>query len=465
MRANPSDPYSKVLVLTGDTADDLLIAAMALTMQRDLLQGEQVRIPSLKVPAAREPDDAPRWLSTERINRIGDMISAAELQTDGSNPVAVYMRLPPDLYFGTKQNLGFHLGYRYNAIPLSDGSTLQVSLNSSYVSSTPLPHTDKDSAQLDAIVPVPVSDMRPFSNSLVMRFLFQLAKKGECQDTAPNNLQGVILKDSYLDIRDIPHWAVLPNLEIFANAGYPFTRRADLADTAVVMPENPGPEELELFLTLMGHFGGQTGYPVLNVTVTNAEGMRADSQKDYVILGTVDDQPALNRLNPSLPVMVDGSGLHIQDTQGFFAQLQHAWWKVRSSDRVQSGQLEIAGGLPDALIEGIEWPSGSSRSAVVITLRDRSVVANFLSVFLKNSQSSDVSQSVSVLHGSHFMSYRIGKDFYHVGSLSTWIQLNMFFSDYPWIMVVSTIVSCFLLAVILRAMLRRRARGRLQGND
>jgi cellulose synthase (UDP-forming) len=465
MRANPSDPYSKVLVLTGDTADDLLTAAMALTLQRDLLQGEQVRIPSLKLPGAREPDDAPRWLSTERINRIGDMISSAELQTDGSDPVAVYMRLPPDLYYGTKRDLGLHLGYRYNTIPLSDGSTLQVSLNNSYVGSTPLPHTDKASAQLESIVPVPISDMRPFSNSLLMRFLFQPAKKGECQDNPPSNLQGVILKDSYLDIHDIPHWAVLPNLEIFANAGYPFTRKADLGDTAIVMPDNAGAEELELFLTLMGHFGAQTGYPVLNVTVTNAEGMKADSQKDYVVLGTVDDQPALNRLNPALPIMVDGSGLHIQDTQGFFAQLQRAWWKVRSSDRVQSGQLETAGGLPDALIEGIEWPSGSSRSAVVITLRDRSVVADFLSVFLKTSQSSDISQSVSVLHGSRFISYRIGKDFYHVGSLSTWIQLNMFFSDYPWLMVISTIVFCFLLAVILRAMLRRRARGRLQGND
>ena len=44
-----------------------------LRLQRDLLQGDQVRIPSLKLPAAREPDDAPRWLSTEKINRIGDI--------------------------------------------------------------------------------------------------------------------------------------------------------------------------------------------------------------------------------------------------------------------------------------------------------------------------------------------------------------------------------------------------------
>jgi len=465
MRTNPSDPYSKVLVLTGDSADDLLTAAMALTLQRDLLDGAVVRIPSFKAPAPRAPDDAPRWLSTDKTTRIGDISQTSSFDTDGSSPVAVYMRLPPDLYYGAKQILGFHLGYRYNGIPISNDSTLQVSLNNSYVSSTPLPHTDRASAQLETIVPVPVSDMRPFSNSMLMRFAFLLPRKGECQDAVPGNLRGAILKNSYLDIQGIPHWAVLPNLEIFANAGYPFTRKADLADTAVVLPDTPTAEEIEMYLTLMGHFGAQTGYPVLNVSVTNSRGMKTDGLQDYLVLGTVDDQSAIGRLNPSLPVGIDGSGLHIQDTQGFFAQLQHAWWKVRSSDRVQSGQLETAGGLPDALIEGIEWPSGSNRSVVVIALRDTDVVANFLSVFLAASQSSDVSQSVSVLHGPRFTSYRIGNDVYRVGSLSLWIRLNMLFEDYQWLMVISTLGFCFLMAVIIRSALRRKARSRLQGND
>ncbi len=334
-------------------------------------------------------------------------------------------------------------------------------MNDSFIGSTVLAQTDKAST----VISVPISDMRPFSNSMLMRFIFLMAQKAECNDVASNNNQkGSILKDSYLDIQGIPHWAVLPNLEIFANAGYPFTRKADLADTAVVMPDRSSPEEIEMFLTLMGHFGAQTGYPVLRVSVTNTDGMKSDSLRDYLVLGTIDDQPAIGRLNPSLPVGVDGSGLHIQDTQGFFAQLQHAWWKVRSSDRIQSGQLETAGGLPDALIEGIEWPKGSNRSVVVIALRDKDVIPNFLSVFLKTSQSSDVSQSVSVLHGSRFVSYRIGNDVYRVGSLSLWVKLNMLFSEYQWLMVISTLASCFILAIILRSTLRRKARVRLQGN-
>jgi cellulose synthase (UDP-forming) len=465
MRTNPSDPYSKILIFTGDSADDVLTAALALGLERDLLEGDTVHVPSLKMPAPSVPDDAPRWLSTDKITHVGDILQIGSLETDGTNPVAIYLRLPPDLYYGARQNLDLHLGYNYNSIPLANGSTLQTSLNGSYVSSTSLPHADQASAQLDPVIPVPVSAIRPFSNSLLMRFLFHLAKKDDCQDAAPDNLKGAILKDSYLDIREIPHWATLPNLEIFANAGYPFTRRADLSDTAVVLPDAATPEEIEMYLTLMGHFGAQTGYPVLNVSVTNADGMSSDRSKDYLVLGTVEDQPAINTLNSSLPVGVDGSGLHIQDTQGFFAQLQHAWWKVRSSDRVQPGELETDGGLPDALIEGIEWPAGSKRSAVVIVLRDKDVIPNLLSAFLKTSQSSDISQSVSVLHGTRFSSYRIGDDVYHVGSLSRWLQLKMLFEDYPWLMVIVILGFCLLMAVILRSILRRKARTRLQGNS
>jgi cellulose synthase (UDP-forming) len=68
------------------------------------------------------------------------------------------------------------------------------------------------------------------------------------------------------------------------------------------------------------------------------------------------------------------------------------------------------------------------------------------------------------LHGSRFVSYRIGNDVYRVGSLSLWVQLNMLFSEYQWLMVISTLASCFFLAVILRSILRRKARVRLQGN-
>jgi cellulose synthase catalytic subunit (UDP-forming) len=255
----------------------------------------------------------------------------------------------------------------------------------------------------------------------------------------------------------------LPNLELFATAGYPFTRNPDLAGATIVLPETPVPEEIELYLTLMGRFGAHTGSPLVGVSVTNPDGMTSDAPQDYLVLATLEDQATISRLIPSLPVTIDGSGLHIQDTLGFFAPLEHAWWKVHSFDRVQPPQLETAGRPPDALIEAIEWPRRSTRSVVVILLRDKNVVPGFLSASLKPSQS-EISQSVSVLQGSRFTSYRIGGNPYRTGTPSLWMRLNLFFTDYPWLAVLLLFAVSALLARILRATLRRKARLRLQGD-
>ena len=70
----------------------------------------------------------------------------------------------------------------------------------------------------------------------------------------------------------------MPNLEIFANAGFPFTRFADLSETTVVLPATPTEQEIEAFVTLMGHFGRQTGFPALRVTVAGSDAMQSGAQ-------------------------------------------------------------------------------------------------------------------------------------------------------------------------------------------
>ena len=465
MRTNPTDPYSKVLIVTGDDGDQLIAAAQALALQPDVFQGNQQHVPTLKLPAPREADDAPRWQSTDKITPMWDYAQGEALQGDGSVPIGVYLRVPPDLYYGARPNLSLFLNYRYNGIPLADESSLQVFFNNGYVSSAPLPHTASASQIMKTQVPVPVVNMRPFSNSILMKFYFQIAKKSQCQDSAPLNLQGAILRDSYLDLRGLAHWAAMPNLELFSNAGFPFTRKADLSETTVVLPDNPSADEIELFLTLMGHFGAQTGYPALRVTVAGPEAMKAGANADFLVLGTVEDQPALGKLDGNLPVMIDVNGVKVQDTQGFFAPMQHAWWKIRSTEHVVSGDLQTGGGLPDTLIEGIESPYSQGRSVVVIAVKDHATMPQFLKAFLEVAQSSEIGQSVSVMHGSRFDSYRIGSDVYHVGDLSLLTQFGLWFSMFPWVVVIFVLIICFIMAVWIRVWLRRKARRRLQATE
>jgi cellulose synthase (UDP-forming) len=123
--------------------------------------------------------------------------------------------------------------------------------------------------------------------------------------------------------------------------------------------------------------------------------------------------------------------------------------------------LDASGSLPDTLIEGAEWPSGSNRSVVAVILRDPAASSGFLTALLAGSQSSAIAQSVSVLRGGQFSSYRIGDRTYRVGEASTLLRITVVLQERPWLIAVISVVFCFLLATLLQPILARRAHLRL----
>ena len=473
MRVNPSDPYGKVLVIAGNDPSQLVTAAQAVALQNTMLQGRTARISEFELPAPREADDAPLWLRTDRISPFWNYTDNAELRSDGSGPLAVYLRVPPDLYYADRSTIPLNIDYRYNAIPLANGSTLRVTANGTFVNELPLPHADNPKKTLSYRAAVPLTGMRPFSNTLLFNFYFQIAKTGHCQDTAPINLQGSILRSSHLDLRGLNHWAAMPNLELFANAGFPFTRFADLSQTMVVMPAAASEKEIGAYLTLMAYFSQQTGYPALRVSVSNSASLGKDL--DYLILGTTTDQPAFDRLSGQLPVSVKSDEVTVSDTGGIFASIQHAWWQVAEmrpnwwwklgQTKERNGLITSLGESPEAVIQGIESPWESNRSVVTIAFRDDNSASAFVSAFLKSYASGNISESVSVLHGTGFSSYRLGDRFYYVGYLPWWSHVRYWLMEFPWLIVVLTFVLGLFVVPWTRARLDRRARARLEARE
>ena len=464
IRTNPDDPYGKILIVTGASANDAVIAAQAIALHGDILNGAQTPINNFTLPSKQAPDAAPRWARTDQTIPLWDYTSSDQLQGDGSAPLNVYFRIPPDLYYETGgPDTRLHLVYRYNSIPIGPISSMQVRINNAFLGSTPLVPGQDTSRTTQTDVAVPAVNLRPFSNTLSFDYTFQLARRQNCDDTTPTNLQGAILRDSYLDLRGYPHWTPLPNLEIFSNAGFPFTRLADLSETTVVLPPTPTEQEIETFITLMGHFGRQTGFPGLRVTVSGPDALHDGAATDFLIIGTGNDQPAFLKLGTHLPVSLESGQVQVHGTQNFIMNALHnAWWKLRSSEHTESGGL-TAGGTPDAVIEGIESPYdiGGNRSIVAIHFKDASTFEPFISTFLNVQQSSDISKSVSVLHGTEFRSFRVGAQVYYVGALPWWSQLRLWAAEYPWLIAVIVVVLAFLLATWTRQWLRSRARARL----
>ncbi|MBW8747342.1 MAG: UDP-forming cellulose synthase catalytic subunit [Acidobacteria bacterium] len=461
VRRNPYDPNGTVLIVAGNDEDQLLAAARGLAQRKGAPtarmtepsqpEGDTLRISDVSLPSQRDIDDAPRWMPTNRLVSLADYSSKDLLKTDGSHPVPIYFHVPPDLFYGEVQNLRMLVSYRYNAATILPGSALRTYVNGTLVNEAPLA-VGTGTVDRQRQIVVPVAAMRPFGNTLQFNFDFIPIKVGAATE-------GEILSNSALDIRNLPHYAGLPDLELFANAAFPFTRRADLSETTVIMPANSTANEISLYLHLMSHSGSQTGYPVLRVEVAGPDAVLG-KDRDYVILGSVQSQPVLSSLDTSLPVTFAGDAIQVKQGQGALARLKDLWQRI--AGRFVTRELPSNdGGRIDAMIEGIESPASPGRSLVLIALRDDGAAKLFEDVFVDRSQSSDIGSSVSLLRNGKFHSYGMNDRVYYVGNQSPYRLMRIWMAQYFITLVIAMVVFSLMLGFWIRQYLAERAQARL----
>jgi cellulose synthase (UDP-forming) len=473
LRANPSDSYGNVLVLAGVNDDQLLTVARTLALTRNAtaaspaeglpMSGDTARIPDLNLPAARSVDDAPRWLPLRRSAPLASCQNLDVLQSDGSSPIPVYFHVPPDLYYGEEQNVQMNLRYRYNALPIAPGSALRVFLNGVLINEIPLlPGKGWSTGQRTILTPV--ADIRPFGNTIRFNFDFIPVNRRAAQNPSAPALHGEILCSSSLDLHGLALWTAMPDLELFANAGFPFTRLADLSETDVILPTVPSPDEIALYLNLMSHFGAQTGYPALRVTVA-APNTVIGSGRDYLILGTEANQPAFNSLDALLPVTFDLHGVHVKQERSYISQMQAALeltlsrllGKAPPRDAPSNGL-----GIPDALVEEIKSPASPDRSIVVVALKQNTSADDFAGVFAERSQSQDITGHVSLLRNGQFLSYPLSGTTYHVGNITWFARMRIWLTRHFLLLLFVVSALSFMVAFWVYGWMSWHARERLR---
>jgi cellulose synthase (UDP-forming) len=485
LRPNPSDDKGSVLVLAGDSDDQLLHVAQTLSLTRSAsgasqgalvsLTGDTTTVPDLTLPPMRLANDAPRWLTLTQGARFAGCSTQETLQSDGSNPIPVYFHLPPGAHFGDKENILLHVHYRYDARQIAAGSALRVVLNGAVVADIPLlpGATESDGQRL---IQVPVEVFQPFGNTMLFHYDFVPANRSIASQQTPV-MNGKILCDSSLDLHGLTLWTAMPNLALFSNAGFPFTQYADLQKTTVVLPESPDPKEIALYLYLMSHFGAQTGYPALRVTVAGSNS-NISSGRDYLVLGTVANQPAFASLGNIMPVALDAGGIQVKPQQGYQAAIGRVQNLVLDKWNALIGKppidnLSTLAGVPDVLVQEAMSPASPDRTIVMIALRQDSSVDPFASVFLDRSQTRDMTGPVSLLIrsglgsglGYRLQSYPVAGERYHIGEATPYVRLRIWFGESYLLLLFAVTPLTLLVALWTYGWMARRAHERLKLGD
>lgn len=471
LMANPGDPFGKLLILRGDDGEQLKQAAQALVTGSQVLSGAYARIERIDSLAPRAPYDAPNWLPSDRPVRLGELTEAKRLSVAGYNPgnIELPMRLPPDLFSWREEGVPLHLKYRYTPQPVSTNSSLLISVGGKFIKSLPLPSQENldesllaklqdESLLREAELRLPLESL-PLQSVLQLRFMYDYIKQGECRDIIIDSMRGTIEPDSTLDLSGYDHFIAMPNLGVFQNSGFPFTRMADLSETAVVVPANASAEEVSLLLDLLGRFGESTGLPASAVTVTQGEQDAELEDKDLLILATGSNQPLLKRWAEWLPAQINGrASFELSD-------LVHrmSYWVGSDSRRPARSNLVLGSGAAGAYVTGFESPLTSERSVVVIAAN---APENLVEVSAAMRGGEDYEQSLqgslAVVNGTRINSL-VADEHYHVGDLGWFRYLQWLLSNNLSWMLLLTALGIALCSLLLFYSLRARARARLNG--
>ncbi|WP_233886729.1 cellulose biosynthesis cyclic di-GMP-binding regulatory protein BcsB [Paraburkholderia flagellata] len=456
---NPNDPNGKVLLVMGRDEPQLRTAAMALVLGAKTLAGPQVRIDGPVSVAPRKPFDAPNWLPGDRAVELGELLPADRFTIQGLRPGAidVDLRLPPGLFAFNNAGAVLNLRYRYTARPESRHSELHVLAGNTPLAALPLAG---DASDGHAVIRIPTYLLPPLT-TLQFDYRYEAVKtKDHWQDVPGGPLLSAIDPTSTIDISQLPRYTAMPDLGAFVNAGFPFTRLADLSETAVILPTQPVADDYSAYLTLMGSMGQATGYPVLGVTVGNPAQVEALRHKDLLVLASGDNQPLLKTWRADLP-------------RGFFApDTAPGNWLARWSDKLTGGQAQARREADiaalyrsddhDGMVAGFESPLAHGRSVVLVsgnTPGGLSAVADALQT--RRYRVDDTIGGSLVVVNDGILTTLNKDQSYFIGSLPPRLAIEWFFASHIVLLLVATLVSVVLIGLLGGVLLHRRALNRL----
>lgn len=476
--SQPDNPYEKMLLILGRNDEDLLTAVQGIAQGELLLRGDISTVDSVKLLAPRRAYDAPNWVRTDRRTTFAELRQYEnQLQSDGlqPNPVSVTLNLPPDLFLVRARGIDMDLSYRYTAPFQQDGSRLAVNLNNQFIQDYPLPPKNTSGQQL-LHIPL-VQGLQDNSHQITipalrlgvvnqLRFDFDYANTyisgtadGRCETVTPVSHHVVVDDNSSIDFSGYRHYIEMPSLRAWANAGFPFSRYADLAQTLVLVQSKPDAQQVGTLLNALGNIGAQTGYPALRVQFSDDWSKAKAQDADLLMIGDIPkDLQDDRRIGALTDAAASWMNKPMRQTASDVPELN-------DSDRAVESTTAIASRGPLAAVIGFQSPFNDQRSVVAL-LSDGSPRAwQLLNDALTDSgKRAAIFGSAAIVRESGVNSLRVG-DTYYVGHLPWWERLWAQLATHPFWLAVCAVFVVVLFALMTWRLLRIITRRRLLDDE
>jgi cellulose synthase (UDP-forming) len=470
---NPSDPLGTLLVISGRDGVEATQAAEALALGYRTMGGTLVQVTPPNMPP-RQPYDAPAWIASDRPVRLGAITDVRNLDGVGyDNLVQVAFRTAPDLYTWRERGFPLRVAFRAPPGPIENlaVSRLDIGINGLYLQSIPLANAIHSAwwrnwiPVIGATGPFHTAYVPPYdvfgNNALQFFFDTRPLNAGACKAVPADPTMGID-PNTTISLARAYHFAEMPNLAFFVSAGFPFTRMADLSNTAVVVPDTPNSGEISAYLRMMGRFGFLTGYPVLQVTVARPEEEASLQKGDILVIGTIAHLGSLTDILRNVPISLGDGQIALKLGDEPLGGLFQIFGGGRSDEqRKAAAALSAAVNQDSAIVASGQSPWAPHTTVVALLAGTPQGLDGILSAFRDTAENPLIQGDFSIVSGGQVSSWRIGPT-YTVGWIPFWIWPSYLLRDQPFTIVLVMIVGCIILTFALHATLQRRARNRLK---
>jgi hypothetical protein len=265
---------------------------------------------------------------------------------------------------------------------------------------------------------------------LAFGFRFVLKDEGQCAGARTPVMKAAVLPESTIDFSGFPHYARMPNLAHFAAIGFPFTRRADLSETVVVLPERPAAGDVEALLALMARMGEATGNPVTRVRLATPKDTQALRDADLLVIGAAPQQALIEQWGERMPLALAGSVRRVSQSTARFDRVFDWLGFGAPPDTTVASQVSFEGLGPVAAFYAFESPVTRGRSVVAVTALVPDQLARAVEALDDRDMRRAMKGSAAFVLPDKVHSMLVGPT-YHVGFLPPWTGMGYWLSQNP----------------------------------
>jgi cellulose synthase (UDP-forming) len=344
--------------------------------------------------------------------------------------------------------------FRWRRIPASTPARLRVTLNGVLVARRSY-RGPKAGETVQETLQVPVTALYP-RNTLT----FELEYPELPASVRP---EFEIDMDSALDLRDVAHFTEMPRLDLFAKAGFPFTRHADLAETAIALSPNAAPAQISLALNALAFLAGQTGHPATWVTFLSTSEIERTTGKDVLMIGTPQDQTDLPARSAALPLVYSDGVFRTVDPRQLLHRYFSIPWAGYGKERRRANEFVGREGALQSVLQGARL--GPNRSLVQLIALNDDETGQILPALETAAAEDNIFGNLSVQRAGAYQSFRLADESYAAGRLGPLQAFDHWMTRYLLFMPLFILLCAVPLAPLIEAYVERRRKARLDYDE